>query len=344
MAPPVSTAVEAPVAPWDGVGVSIAEVLDRLAEQRRPPDGGAPLNLAGILNLVAYVPGQDDVAPMTALVHGLAGHQPARAVLVVEPEGGEGIDATVSTSCRLSGGQVSVGVELVVLSLHGDRRGGDASAVQPLLRSDLPTVLWWPGAPDDAPDGPLARLAPLAARIITESGCEADGARAVARLAAWVPGVAAAVTDLAWAAITPWRQMIVQMIDAAEIASPDAGPVRAAISHPEAGPTAEALLLAGWLRDLAGERLEVSLNPRAGAMPVLGIDIAMPARDRRIAINRMQERQAAMVCVTEPGRDGRDRALALPAFDRGRLIAGELELQRRDHAFERALPFAAEVA
>lgn len=344
MAPPVSTAVEPPVAPWDGVGVSIAEVLDRLAEQRRPPGGGAPLNLAGILNLVAYVHDEADVAPMTALVHGLAGHQPARAVLVVEPDGGEGIDATVSTSCRLSGGQVSVGTELVVLWLHGHRRAGDASAVQTLLRSDLPTVLWWPGAPEVAAEGPLARLAPLAARIITESGRDADGAGAVTRLAAWVPGVAAAVTDLAWAAITPWRQMIVQMIDAAEIAAPDSGPVQAEIAHPGAGPTAEALLLAGWLGDLAAGRLEVSLRPRSGAMPVLGIEIAVPARGRRIAIERMQERQAAMVCVTEPGREGRDRALALPAFDRGRLIAGELELQRRDHAFERALPFAAEVA
>ena len=79
-------------------------------------------------------------------------------------------------------------------------------------------------------------------------------------------------------------------------------------------------------------------------MAVLGIEIAMPARDRRLAIERMRERQAAMVCVTEPGRDGRGRALALPAFDRGRLIAGELELQRPDHAFERALAVAAEVA
>lgn len=340
----MSTAVDAPVAPWDGVGIGIPEVLERLADQRRPPDGGAPLNLAGILNLVAFVPRADDVAPMTALVHGLAGHQPARAVLVVEPAGGEGIDATVSTSCRLSGGQVSVGVELVVLTLHADRRAGDASAVQALLRSDLPTVLWWPAAPDGAAGGPLARLAPLAARIITESGCGADGADAIARLATWVPGVTATVTDLAWAAVTPWRQLIVQMIDAAEIARPDSGPVQASIAHPEAGPTAESLLLAGWLRDLAGERLTLSLRPRAGTMPVLGVEIAIPARDRRIAIDRMQERQAAMVCVTEPGRDGRGRALALPAFDRGRLIAGELELQRRDHAFERALPYAAEVA
>lgn len=338
------TTAEPPVAAWDGVNVSIAEVLDRLAEQRRPPDGGAPLTLAGILNLVAHVPTEAEVAEMRSVVQGLAGHQPSRAVLVVGTEAGEGIDATVSTSCRLSGGQVSVGVELVVLSLHGDRRAGDASAVQPLLRADLPTVLWWPGAPDDAPGGALARLAPLADRIVTESGLHPGGADAVRRLAAWVPGAPAAATDLAWAAITPWRQLIVQMIDAAEIASAGAGPVRAVITHPAAGPTAEALLLAGWLHDLAGERLEVSLRGRPGEMAVLGVEIDMPGRGRHVAIDRMDDRQAAMVCVTQPGHDGRDRALALPAFDRGRLLAGELELQRRDHAFERALPFAAEVA
>ncbi len=134
------------------------------------------------------------------------------------------------------------------------------------------------------------------------------------------------------------------MIDAAEIASAGAGPVRAVITHPAAGPTAEALLLAGWLHDLAGERLEVSLRGRPGEMAVLGVEIDLPGRGRHVAIDRMADRQAATVCVTQPGHDGRDRALALPAFDRGRLLAGELELQRRDHAFERALPFAAEVA
>ena len=49
------------------------------------------------------------------------------------------------------------------------------------------------------------------------------------------------------------------------------------------------------------------------------------------------------MCVTQTGHEGPDRALPLPVSDRGRLLAGELELQRRDHAFERALESAAEV-
>ena len=335
---------EPPMASWDGVGVSIAEVVDRLAEQRRPPDGGPPLMLAGVLNLVVHVPAAEDLDEMRSVIERLAGHQPSRAVLLVETDSGSGIDATVSTSCRLSGGQMSVGVELVVLSLHGDGRAGDASAIQPLLRSDLPTVLWWPGAPESSAEGPLARLAPLADRIVTETGRRCEGADAVARLAAWVPEAPGVVTDLAWAAITPWRQLIAQMVSADELSPRGSGPVRVEIAHPGPGPSAEALLLAGWLHDLAGDRLEVALRPRPGAVAVLGVAVDLPESDRRVAIEPMPERQAATVTVTEPGQETRPRALPLPGVDRARLLAGELELQRRDHAFERALPHAAEVA
>lgn len=338
-----TTAPEPPTASWDGHGVSIAQVLDRLAAQRRT-GYGPPLNLAGVLNLVVPVPAGEDVEAMRAVIEGLADHQPSRAVLLVESDAGEGIDAAVSTSCRWSGGAASVCVEMVVLALHGEGRAGDASAIRPLLRSDLPTVLWWPGPPDPSPDGPLARLAPLADRIVTESGRDAAGAEALTRLARWAPGVDAAVTDLAWAAITPWRQLLAQMIDLGEMAHPDAGPVRAIVSHPAAGATAEALLLAGWLSDLAGPRLDLTMNVAPGDAAVLGVDIDLTARERRIAINRMPGRQAATVCVTQPGRDGADRALTLPVSDRSRLLAGELELQRRDTAFERALTSAAEVA
>lgn len=338
-----TAAPDPPVAVWDGAGVSIAQVLDRLADQRRPPDG-PPLNLAGVLNLVVPVPDGDDVDAMRAMIEGLAGHQPSRAVLLVESDVGEGIDATVSTSCRWTGGAASVCVEMVVLWVHGEGRAGDASAIRPLLRSDLPTVLWWPGVPAPSPEGPLVRLARLADRIVTESGRDDDGVAAVARLAAWAAGARAAVTDLAWAAITPWRQLVAQMIDVREIAAADAGPVRAVVTHPQAGPTAEALLLAGWLRDLARGRLDLSLRAAPGDAAVLGVDLGLTARARRITIARMPGRQAATVCVTQTGREGPDRVLPLPVSDRGRLLAGELELQRHDHAFERALTFAAEVA
>ena len=337
----------APVAPsgsWDGVDVSIAQVVNRLAQQRRRPDG-PPLGLAGVLNLIVHVPRADELAQMRALIEGLADHQPSRAVLLLECDEGAGIDATVSTGCRLSGGNVVVGVEVVVLELHGERRAGDASAILPLLRSDLPNVLWWPGAPDASPDAPLARLAPLADRIVTESGRHRRGVDAVRALAAWVPGTPASVTDLAWAAITPWRQLIAQVLDAGDLEPDGPGPLRTTIAHPEPCPSAEALLLAGWLRDRAGGRLEVAMDQRTGATPVLGVAIDLPAAGRRVTIERMPDHQAAAVTATGPGHgDARPRALPLPGLDRARLLAGELELQRRDAAFERALPHAAEVA
>ena len=337
----------APVAPtwtWDAEGVSIAQVVDRLAAQRRRTDG-PPLTLAGVLNLIAHVPRAEELDAMRTVIEGLADHQPSRAVLLLECAGGAGIDATVSTGCRLSGGNMVVGVEVVTLELHGEGRAGDASAIQPLLRSDLPNVLWWPGAPAAAPDGPLTRLAGLADRIVTESGRHERGIDAVRALAAWVPGAPGAVSDLAWAAITPWRQLVVQMLDPAELSPGGAGPLRVTIAHPGPCPSAEALLLAGWLRDRAGERLEVAMDERPGATPVLGVRIE-PAAGRCVAIERMPDRQAAVVTVTGAGGggEGRPRAMPLPGMDRARLLAGELELQRRDAAFERALLHAAEVA
>lgn len=333
-----------PIATWDGTGVSISEVVRRLAEQRRPQDGGPPLTLAGVLNLIAHVPGSGDVAEMRSVIERLAGHQPARAVLLVESDAGEGIDAAVSTSGRTSFGHVTVGVEMVVLTLHGEGRAGDASAIIPLLRSDLPTLLWWPGPPDPSPDGPLARLAPLAGRIVTETGRAGDGCEAITRLAAWVPRAPGAVTDLAWAAITAWRQLIAQMIEMDELRSPATGPVTALIAHPDPQPSAEALLLAGWLHDLTGDRLRVAMaaRPSAGS-PVAAVELGFPARELDIGIDRVSGHQSATVSVTDRGRRT-DRTLPLPEADRARLLAGELELQRRDHAFERALPFAAEVA
>ncbi len=336
----------APVAPtwtWDGEDVSIAQVVNRLAAQRRRTDG-PPLTLAGVLNLIAHVPRADELGAMRAVIESLADHQPSRAVLLLECDDGAGIDATVSTGCRLSGGHVVVGVEVVTLELHGEGRAGDASAIQPLLRSDLPNVLWWPGAPEDAGDGPLARLAPLADRIVTESGRHERGIDAVRALAAWVPGAPGAVTDLAWAAITPWRQLIVQMLDAGDLAPEGAGPLRVTIAHPGPCPSAEALLLAGWLRDRAGARLEAAMEERPGATPLLGVTIELPAAGRCVAIERMPDRQAASVTVAGPGGEARPRAMPLPGMDRARLLAGELELQRRDAAFERALTHAAEVA
>lgn len=323
---------------WSGVGVSVGDVLERLAVQRRPSGGGPPTPLAGVLNLIAYAPSPADLAEMRALVEGLADDQPSRAVLVVESEGGAGIDAEVGTGRRRTGEGACVAVELVVLTLRGEAREGAASAITPLLRPDLPTVLWWPAAPDGADGGALDRVAELADRAVTEAGRHPDAAAGVRALAGWVPSAHPAVTDLSWAAITPWRQLIVQMIDEGALAALRSAASAAVVTHGAPAPDAESLLMAGWLRALVGERLVVSLRARPDAdRGLIGVELEGSVAGRHMAIERVAGRDAAAVRVTDPDRVTRARVLPLPEVDRARLLGGELELRRRDPGFERSL-------
>jgi glucose-6-phosphate dehydrogenase assembly protein OpcA len=322
---------------WDGLGVTIAEVADRLGEQRRPPGGGAPYTLSGVLNLVAYAPEPGDLGPMREVIEGLADHQASRTILISEAGEGGGLDAAVSTSCRLAGDSTTLALELVELTIHRAAHEGVASACMPLLRSELPTVLWWP----TAPGGALAGLLPLADRVVTEAGRGRDAAAAVRALADWLPGDdGPAVTDLAWAGVTPWRQLIVQVLDRDSLEALRPG-AEAAIVHAAPAPDAGALLMAGWLEDYLGEAAAIELRPREDpGHGVLAVEVAGPA-GRRLAVERLPGRDAATVTVTAPDGTVRSRTLPLPDHGRARLLAGELEIQRRDRAFERALARAA---
>ena len=322
---------------WDGLGVSIAEVADRLAEQRRPPGGGAPYTLSGVLNLVAYAPSPEELGPMQEVIEGLADHQASRTILIAEAGEGSGMDATVSTSCRLAGDSTTMALELVVLTVHGETRAGTASACTPLLRSELPTFLWWPLPPDTAAGGALAGLLAVADRVVTEAGRGDDATAAVRALAEWIPGEdGPAVTDLAWAAIT-----LVAPAPGAGARPRVAGgaaPARRRGHRPRRR-------RAGRGRPPAG-RLAARLPRRGRGRPappgegagngVLAVEVAGPT-GRRLRVERLAGREAATVTVTEADGTVHDRTLPLPDPDRARLLAGELEIQRRDRAFERAL-------
>jgi glucose-6-phosphate dehydrogenase assembly protein OpcA len=322
---------------WDGLGVSVADVSNRLAEQRRPPGGGAPYTLSGVLNLIAYAPRTEDLGPMQEVIEGLADHQASRTILIAQSGGGRGMDATVSTSCRLAGDTTTLALELVVLTIHDETWAGTASACMPLLRSELPTVLWWPLPPDGRTGGSLGGLLAIADRVVTEVARGDDAAAAVRALAEWIPGEdGPAVTDLAWAAITPWRQLIVQVLDpeAVEALRPRA---ETAIVHAGPAPDARTLLMAGWLRDHLGAAGGIDLRRGEGAGPgILAVEVRGPT-GRHLRVERLPGREAATVTVTEPDGAVRERTLPLPDPDRARLLAGELEIQRRDRAFERAL-------
>jgi glucose-6-phosphate dehydrogenase assembly protein OpcA len=341
----VSTATAVEVGTWEGRDVHLPEVVDALARLRRPEPGRPPLTLASVLDMIAVAPRPEDVPEMEEIIRGLADHQPSRAVILASvPEGGPGIDARVTAARHEAGGDLQVSVEVVSLTLRGASRGGAASAVQPLLRYDLPTFLWWPGEPERR-GSELGALVALADRVITECGRGGQGAAERLRcLAAWAGSAGAATTDLAWAAVTPWRQLLVQLLDPPSLARLRAHGGRATIRHPGAEPTAEALLLGGWLVDVLGGGLVVDLAGGAATEDRIAEVSVSLAAGRTLTVARASERASAEVRVTEPDGAEHRRVLPLPRRSRAALLAGELEVQRRDRSFERALGRAANLA
>jgi glucose-6-phosphate dehydrogenase assembly protein OpcA len=326
---------------WRGQAVTIGDVASQLGRARAEA-AGAHQPLASVLNLIAWARFRSDADAAEAMIEELADHQPSRAVVIsVDPDRDE-MDAHVATHVSTSGPVGEVAVELVTLVLPGDATPHAASAVVPLLRADLPTFLWWPCTPDPA-DEALLSLAGIADRLISEIGDDRAAAEALRRLGA-VLEIGPAVTDLAWAAITPWRQLVVQTSGPEALARLREGPATAVVIHGGPTPTAEALLMAGWLAAGFGRGLSVRLAPREAAEDSLfGLDLARED-GWRLSVRLLPGRATGAVSLSRPGADQLIRVMPLPRRDRAALLAGELEVTRRDHPFERSVRAALALA
>lgn len=339
MAPPLTTAL--PGVSWEGTGSSVAQIAGRLRSMRDEVAAGRPHGRATLLNLVVWAPLPDDVAAAFDLLDILVG--PSR-LIVLSPDGEAGeIGARLQVRAHPSPvAEVTVCEELVLLTLPAGTTDHAASVVTPLVRGDLSTFVWWPARPDTAAPA-FRELARAADRLVTEADRGRDGAGAATVLAGEIESEETAITDLAWGALTPWRQMIAQVLRPAEVEALRAGPSQAVLTHIGPDPTLGALLLAGWLRDVLGERLSISFEPAPGPVPALGgIEITGPA-GRRLNAYRPSDGPSCDIEVEGPDGAPQARTLPLRLQTRMELVAGELEIRGRDRSFERAVAHAVDL-
>jgi len=327
----VATPVAAP-AVWTGQGVRIADVAQHLRELRAEAGDEPSSTRTSVMNLVAWVPNQTDAGDVEAVADSLREHHPSRAIIIVPADGSDRIDARVETMSSVAhGSSCTLLFEQIVLTLHGAIAAHAGSAVIPLLRSELPTYLWWPTAPD--PSSPtFLELVRVADRVVTETGRSLRGREALSRLAAVTANSPAPVTDLAWAILTPWRQVLSTSLRGEALAAVRGGPASVTITCPGSEPTLEALLLGGWLADTLEDHVGDTFALGAGSEDILGVKIDVQG-----------------TCVVELVRDDADhhvtlrtvaggpRSLPLPPPNRRELLAGELELRGHDRPLERAL-------
>jgi glucose-6-phosphate dehydrogenase assembly protein OpcA len=174
-------------------------------------------------------------------------YHPSRLVICAVESGRRKLDAwaTVGTQDAPKSGSIAVGRERVEL-LMGERHLPKLDTiVDPLVVSDLATMVWAPHGHPEAIDA-LRRLAQI---VLVDSQDEPDVEAALARVDDL--GDDTYVVDLAWLRSTPWRERVAAAFD-----SPRRRPELRAISgvtvrHREDS-LASALLYVGWLSSRLG--------------------------------------------------------------------------------------------
>ena len=362
---------------WGAQATSIDALERELARLRRAAvaharERGQTLARASVLNLVVYAEREVHARRAARTVADLALRHPSRAIVLLGDRDRDGVVASVQLHCHVpqSDGAQPVLYEQILARVRGDFDERVASVVIPLLVPDLPVFLWWTGTPpSDARH--LDDLVTLADRFIIDS---ADFARPdhtlpeVARLARH----RVAITDLNWARLTHWRELIAQFFDV-----PAWLPFLDGITGIRAGfavdmdgrdiHPSQALLLLGWLSSRLGWRPVEALAPseaggllfrmgRADGAPIMvrlrprferGLDagdvsgIRIQAAYRRetaeFVIKRAPDERHATATAIIGGVVRSERVVPLPALGIRELLGEELAIARNDHVYEVAL-------
>jgi glucose-6-phosphate dehydrogenase assembly protein OpcA len=336
-------------------------------------EGGQAVTRTCVLNLVVATSGGRAVEEATAIVAELTARHPNRAIVVgAAPDAGDDLlDAWVQAHCQMPGpGRPQVCCEQITIEARGPAVARVPGTVLPLLVPDVPVMLWWPrGEPFDSPI--FSRLCDLADRIIVDSASFAAPEAGLPALAALL-AERKAISDLTWARLTPWRELIAQFFDAPamlpHLDTMERVTVEVEAREGELADRTQAFLLIGWLgarlgwrpaapaqadgsmTQLAltqpnGERITVELRPVKPQADVLDrlATCTLECGRARFSVGRADAPDAAIARVEVEGMQPIQRVVRLQRMGEAVLLAEELRLLGRDHGFEGALRLATEL-
>jgi glucose-6-phosphate dehydrogenase assembly protein OpcA len=362
---------------WGATATNI-DVLEReLARLRRSAvahakERGQTLARASVLNLVVYSEREVHARRAARTVADLALRHPSRAVVVLGDRAREGIDASVELHCHVPQGDGAQPVlyEQIFARVRGDFDERVASVVIPLLVPDLPVFLWWTGTPpSDARH--LDDLVGLADRLIVDSADFARADRTLPEIAS-LSRLHVGITDLNWARLTHWRELVAQFFDV-----PAWRPFLDVITGIRVGfavdmdgrdiHPSQALLLLGWLASRLGWQVVESLAPaeaggllfrmkRADGTPIMvrlrprferGLDAGdvsgvriqagTARRAAEFVIKRAPDDRHATATAIIDGSVRAERVVPLPALAIRELLGEELSISGNDRVYEAAL-------
>jgi glucose-6-phosphate dehydrogenase assembly protein OpcA len=217
------------------VGV-VAEVERKLSRQRcRQTEDGEPELRTSTMTHVVWAPPRW-LPRARRVLAGLAERHPARTIFLVPlAGGGSGVEADAVVEDFAIGDGREVLSEVIELRLRGEAAKHPASIVLPLLISDLPAFCRWRGKPGWSGQA-LHEIVDVCDRLVVDSSEWQGLPAAYAELGRLFDRIA--VSDLAWRRTLPWRVALAARWPG----------IRKVERLTVAGPRADALLLAAWLR------------------------------------------------------------------------------------------------
>jgi glucose-6-phosphate dehydrogenase assembly protein OpcA len=206
---------------------------------------------ARVLNLVCIVD-KEYSGEIANRLRGVGRYHPSRTVVCSVSEGRTELDAvaTIAAPAEVTPGHFASTRETVIVEMGPQHLEHLDTIVDPLVVTDLHTLVWSPHGHPEAVDA-LLRLAQI---VLVDSVDEPVPADAISRVVELMPRIY--VVDLAWLRSTPWRERIAAAFD-----PPARRPELQRISeltvrhHPDS--EIAGLLLVGWL----GSRLGWTCTP-----------------------------------------------------------------------------------
>ncbi len=220
-----------------------AALRELLIERHNESDGYVP---ARVLNLICVVERQwsGEIANRLKRV---GRYHPSRTIVCAVSDGRRTIDAvaTISSEAATDGGEHVLTHETVILDLGPGHLPNLDTIVDPLVITDLTTVVWAPHGHWQAVDA----LSGLSQCVLLDSVEDPDVAGALRRAQALL--AQRYVVDLAWLRSTPWRERMAAVFD-----QPGGrrrlGEIAAVHIRNVAESGAAALLVCGWLTSRLG--------------------------------------------------------------------------------------------
>lgn len=233
----------------DAIEAALRELLGERSKANRDDENGG-LVPARVLNMVVFVESAYS-GEIADRLRGVGRYHASRTVVLSYERDREELDARVSIASEgnRGPGEPVLLRETVIVEI-GERHLDDLTTIaDPLVISDLPTLLWSPHRHPEAADA----LLELAQATLIDSIEEPVWSAAIERACGL--SQQAYVVDLAWLRSTPWRERVAAIFDPErmrdELSSLELLEIR---HHPDS--TVAAMLFVGWLASRLDWELE----------------------------------------------------------------------------------------